>query len=80
MSRFYGIPVLEPDLHRALRHVDLLGYSFPSCSSGGGVLVEFDLECLELVLGRPLALLILLLLREGALSRGSARCRAVCWC
>ena len=42
-------------------------------SGGGGVLVEFHLERHELVLGGTLSFLILLLLRQSALSGRSSR-------
>ena len=63
-------PVLEPNLYRSLRHANVLGNALADESSGSGVLVEFNLESDELVLGRTLTLLVLLLLCEGALARG----------
>lgn len=67
------IPVLEPDLYRALGHVDLLGYSFASGSRGRSILVELYLESDELILSGALALLVLLLLCKSALARRAAR-------
>lgn len=61
-------PVLKPNLNRALSHIDVLRYSFTSGSCRGGVLVEFHLEKNQLVLSGPLALVVLLLLGESALS------------
>lgn len=61
------LPILEPDLNRPFSHVDLVSYSVPDLSGGCGVLVEFDLECGQLILGRSLSLLVLLLLGERAL-------------
>lgn len=60
-------PVLEPDLNRSLCHVDLLSNSVSNTSGRGRVLVEFLFKSCELVLGRTLSLLVLLLLRQGAL-------------
>ena len=62
-------PVLEPNLYRSLRHANVLGNALADESSGSGVLVEFNLESDELVLGRTLTLLVLLLLCERALAR-----------
>lgn len=69
-------PVLKPDLHRSLRHVDILSDAFPHGSRRGRVLVELYLQRRELVLRRPLTFLILLLLCQGALSRWAARRRS----
>ena len=77
MATILSAPVLEPDLHRAFRHVDLLGYSLSYVRGGRGVLVELHLQGGQLVLRRPLALLVLLLLCQGALPRRSTGCRAV---
>ena len=66
---FMYAPVLEPNLYRSLGHADVLGNTLTDESSGSGVLVEFDLECDKLVLGRTLTLLVLLLLCERALAR-----------
>jgi hypothetical protein len=66
---FVYVPVLEPNLHRSLRHADVLGNTLTDESGGSGVLVEFDFESDELVLGRTLTLLVLLLLCERALAR-----------
>lgn len=79
MSSLFGkghIPVLEPNLNRPLRHVDLLRNTLSDNRSRGGVLVELDLERAQLVLCSTLTLGILLLLREGALARGSTRIAA----
>ena len=38
------LPVLEPNLNRPLRHVDLLGNALSDGGSGGGVFIKFDLE------------------------------------
>lgn len=70
--RWFDEPVLEPNLHRALRHVDLLRNPLTDLRSRSRVLVEFHLERHELVLRRPLALLVLLLLRQGRLARRPA--------
>ena len=64
-----NVPVLEPDLNGAFSHVDFLGNSLAHTGGRCWVLVEFHLERQQLVLRRPLALLILLLLGKGALSR-----------
>lgn len=66
------IPVLKPDLHRALSHVDLRSYALACCGSGSRVLIELNLERYELILSSPLSLLIPLLLGESALARRSA--------
>ena len=65
------LPVLEPDLDGALGHVDLFCDSLSDRGSWCWVLVELDLECRKLVLGRTLSFLVLLLLGEGALARWS---------
>lgn len=67
----WDIPVLKPDLDGSLRHVDFLGNTFTNIGSRCGILVELDLERGQLVLGGTLSLLVLLLLGEGALARGS---------
>lgn len=72
-------PVLEPNLDRALCHVDVSRYSLPHHGSGRWVLVELDLERHELILCSSLTLLVLLLLGEGALPGRSAR-RVVAVC
>jgi hypothetical protein len=64
-----NVPILEPDLHRALSHVDLLGNPLANYCGRSGISVELDLEGDELVLGGSLAFLIFLLLGEGALAR-----------
>lgn len=69
-------PVLEPDLHRSLRHVDILSDLFPHGGRRRRVLVELYLQRRELVLRRPLTFLILLLLCQGALARWAARRRS----
>jgi len=66
---FFYTPVLEPNLYRSLRHADVLGNTLTNESGRSRVLVEFDFESDELVLGRTLTLLVLLLLCEGALAR-----------
>lgn len=71
------VPVLEPNLHRPLRHVNFLCDSFTHNGCGGRVLIKLNLQSDELVLGGTLALLVLLLLCKSALSRRSARGRAV---
>ena len=63
------LPILEPDLYRSLSHVDVCGDALPGSSSRRRVLVEFDLESDELILGCPLALVVLLLLGQSALAR-----------
>ena len=72
---FRGVdsPVLEPDLDRPFGHVDLLGDSLADSGGGSRVLVEFQLQSGELVLGSPLSLLVLLLLSQGALARRASR-------
>ena len=62
------IPVLKPNLHGALRHVDILGDAFPHGGCRGRVLVKLDLQGDELILRGSLSLLILLLLSESALA------------
>ena len=66
-------PVLEPNLYRPLRHVDFVRNSLAYQRCRCRVLVELHFEGKELVLCGPLALLVLLLLREGALTRWSTR-------
>ena len=66
------LPVLEPDLNRSLGHVNVRGNTLPDHGGGCGVLVKLDLECDQLILCSPLSLLVLLLLSQGALARGSA--------
>lgn len=61
------LPVLEPDLYRSLSHVDLVGNALPGEGSRGGVLVELVFQSNELILGRSLPLLVLLLLSKCAL-------------
>jgi hypothetical protein len=88
VSHASNIPILEPNLHGSLRHVDILRNTFSNGSCWRWVLVEFHLQSDQLVLGRPLSLLVLLLLCKGALPRRSARGRvdAICggcgrgWC
>ena len=65
-------PILKPNLNGAFSHVDFLGDSLAYGRCGRWVLVEFHLEREELVLSCPLTLLVLLLLREGALPRRPA--------
>lgn len=70
-------PVLEPNLYRSLGHADVLSNTLANKSGGSRVLVELDLESDELVLGRTLTLLVLLLLCKSALARwppGSRGC------
>lgn len=71
----YTIPVLEPDLNRPLSHVDFIGNSFTDSGGRCGVVVEFHLQSCQLILGGALSLLVLLLLSESALARGSSRSR-----
>lgn len=68
-------PVLEPDLDRPFGHVNLHGDAFPDLGSGRGVLVKLHLQYGELVLGRSLPLLVLLLLGESTLPGQSLRLR-----
>jgi len=68
-------PILEPDLHRSFCHTDVLSDPLAYRSSWRRVLVEFDLQSGKLVLCSSLTLLILLLLRKGALSGWAARGR-----
>lgn len=56
-------------MYRSLGHVDICSDALPGSSSRRRVLVEFDLEGNELILGGPLALIVLLLLSQGALAR-----------
>lgn len=67
-----GLPVLEPDLNRPLGHVDLLSNAFSNPSGRGGILVEFHLQGVQLLLRRPLPLLVLLLLSKCALAGWSS--------
>lgn len=67
------LPILEPNLNRTFRHVDVLCNSFAGGSSGSRVLVEFNLEKDELILGRTLTLVVLLLLSQSALPGWPAR-------
>ena len=68
-----SLPVLEPYLHGPFGHVDILRDAFSDQSSGCRVLVEFDLQKYQLILSRPLTLLVLLLLCKGALPRRTPR-------
>ena len=68
-------PVLKPDLNRPLRHINVLGNLLSHGGRRGGVLVEFLLQRDQLVLRGALALLVLLLLGQGALARRAARRR-----
>lgn len=70
------VPVLEPDLNRAFRHVDLICNSLADSGRGCGVLAELHLQGGQLILGGALSLLVLLLLGEGALPRGPSGGRA----
>lgn len=70
---YFGASVLEPNLHGTLSHVDFLGNSLPCGSSRSRVLVEFHLESRQLILGSPLALVVLLLLGQGAFAMRTAR-------
>lgn len=67
-TRYLRIPVLEPNLHRTLGHIDIRGNSFAGGSGRSGVLVEFYFEGGQLILGSPLALVVLLLLGQGTLA------------
>lgn len=75
MADSINLPVLEPNLNRTLRHVDLLGYPLTDESCGGRVLVELEFQSRQLVLGGALPLLVLLLLGQGALPGRAARGR-----
>lgn len=66
-------PILKPYLHRSLRHVDILRDSLPHRCRGGSIFTEFEFQCQQLILGRSLALLVLLLLRQSAFSWRAAR-------
>ena len=68
-------PVLEPDLHRSLRHADLVGNLLSDGGCGCRVFVELDLQCNQLILCRALTFLVLLLLGQGAFTGRSARGR-----
>lgn len=61
------IPVLEPNLNRTLRHVDLVSNALSHICGRGGVLVELHLERCQLILCGSLSFLVLLLLGQGAL-------------
>lgn len=61
------VPVLEPDLDRPFGHVDFLGDPLAHGGSRCRVLIELLFEGGELILGGPLTLLVLLLLRQSAL-------------
>lgn len=65
--------VLEPYLNGPLRHVDFLCDTLANGRSRGRVFVELDFQQAQLVLGGPLALLVLLLLSQGTLARGPTR-------
>lgn len=67
------VPILEPNLHRTLRHVDFLRYPLADRSSGGRVFIELDLEEDQLFLRGSLTLLVLLLLRQRTLPRRATR-------
>lgn len=69
----FTIPVLEPDLHRPFGHVDVLGNTLSHECSRGRILIELHLECHQLILRGPLALLIFLLLGKGAFPRRATR-------
>jgi len=62
-------PVLEPNLYRSLSHANIRRDAFADESSGSRVLVEFNFESDELILGCTLTLLVLLLLCERAFAR-----------
>lgn len=64
-----GLPILEPNLNRPLRHVDFISNAFADIGCGSRVLVELDFKGSKLVLGSTLALLVLLLLCQSALAR-----------
>ena len=59
------IPVLEPDLHGPLGHVDVLGNSFSNKGGRCRILVELYFKQDKLILCCPLPLLVLLLLSES---------------
>lgn len=67
------IPILKPDLDRAFGHVDILRDPLSHNSCGGRILVELRFQSHQLILRGPLALLVLLLLSEGAFARRSTR-------
>jgi len=71
-SPFCHIPVLEPNLNRPFGHVDFLGNSLTDGGSGCGVVVEFHLQCRQLILCSTLSLLVLLLLSESTLAGRSS--------
>lgn len=64
-----GLPVLEPNLHRPLGHVDVRRNPLPHESCGGGILIELNFEGHQLILGGSLAFLVLLLLGQRRLPR-----------
>ena len=67
-TRHLRIPVLEPDLHGTLGHVDIRGNPFTGGSGRGWVLVEFHFEGGQLILGCALTFVVLLLLGQGTLA------------
>lgn len=74
-ARFKDLPILKPDLNRSLGHANILCNAFPGGSGWCRVLVEFNLEGHQLVLGSPLAFVVLLLLSQGAFARWPAGSR-----
>lgn len=73
------IPILEPDLDGAFRHVDLLRDAFSHGRRGRGILGKLMFQRDQLILGGPLPLLVLLLLGQGTLPRRSSRRRGRIW-
>ena len=69
------IPILEPDLNRALSHVDFLSNPVTNRCCRGRVLVEFNFEKRQLILGGSLAFLVLLLLSQSTLAGWTTRLR-----
>lgn len=57
-----NLPVLKPNLHRSLCHIDIFRYSLPHGGCGCRVLVEFHFQGDQLILCSTLSLLVLLLL------------------
>lgn len=56
------VPILEPNLHRSLGHINILSDSFSNKCGRCWILIKLDLQRHKLILRRPLALLISLLL------------------
>lgn len=69
-------PVLEPNLHGPLSHVDILGNSFARSGGRSRVLVKFHFESRQLILSGTLAFVVLLLLSQSAFAMRPATSRS----